>query len=161
MYCVLPRERHSDSPALADAARAGAHIDPEPVHLVASAYVDKVPKDGGGIALFPGSHRLLYEAEPDSVDLARYSILHSPHPESGAAAFVWPQPRPKQKTGLKDALADIEPFEFFGDEGDVVLWHGRMFHSATPNYSNPPQIRQMILYDAYKKSVYGLSLIHI
>ena len=48
----------------------------------------------------------------------------------------------------------MKPFEFFGDEGDVVLWHGRMFHSATPNYSNPPQIRQMILYDAYKKSVY-------
>jgi len=56
---------------------------------------------------------------------------------------------------IEDAASvDIEPFEFFGDEGDVVLWHGRMFHSATPNYSNPPQIRQMILYDAYKKSVY-------
>jgi ectoine hydroxylase-related dioxygenase (phytanoyl-CoA dioxygenase family) len=149
MYCVLPRERTSASPSLADAARAGAHIDPEPMHMVATAYVDKVPKDGGGIALFPGSHRLLYEAEPDSVDLACYSILHSPHPESGAAAFVLPQPQ-----GLKDALADIEPFEFFGDEGDVVLWHGRMFHSATPNYSSPPQIRQMILYDACKKSMY-------
>jgi hypothetical protein len=62
---------------------------------------------------------------------------------------VLPQP-----PGLRDVLADIEPFEFFGDEGDVVLWHGRMFHSATPNYSNPPQIRQMITYDAYKKSVY-------
>ena len=120
------------------------------MHLVAIGYVDKVLKDGGGIALFPGSHRLLYKAEPDSVDLARYSILHSPHPDSGAAAFVLPQP-----PGLKDALANIEPFEFFGDEGDVVLSHGRMFHSAIQrNYSNPPQIRQMILYDAYKKSVY-------
>jgi hypothetical protein len=149
MYCVLPRGRKGASLSLADAARAGAHLDPEPVHLVASGYVDKVPKDGGGIALFPGSHRLLYEAEPSSADLARYSILHPPHPESGAAAFVLPQP-----PGLKDALADIEPFEFFGEEGDVILWHGRMFHSATPNYSNPPQIRQMILYDAYKKSVH-------
>jgi hypothetical protein len=149
MYCVLPRGRKGASLSLADAARAGAHIDPEPMHLVASGYVDKVPKDGGGIALFPGSHRLLYEAEPSSADLACYSILHSPHPESGAAAFVLPQP-----PGLKDALADIEPFEFFGEEGDVILWHGRMFHSATPNYCNPPQIRQMILYDAYKKSVH-------
>ena len=149
MYCVLPREHKGPLPALADAARAGAHIDPEPVHLVASAYVDKVPKGGGGIALFPGSHRLLYEAEPSSADLAHYSILYPPHPESGAAAFVLPQP-----PDLKKALANIEPFEFFGDEGDVVLWHGRMFHSATPNHSNPPQIRQMVLYDAYKKSVY-------
>ena len=102
VYCVLPRERTSSSPSLADAARAGAHIDPEPMHLVASGYIDKVPQGGGGTALFPGSHRLLYEAEPSSVDLARYSILHPPHPDSGAAAFVLPQP-----AGLRDALADI------------------------------------------------------
>jgi hypothetical protein len=149
VYCVLPQERTSASPSLAAAARRGAHIDPEPVHLVVSGYIDKVPKDGGGIAVFPGSHRLLYEAEPGSVDIARYSVLHPPDSDSGAAAFVLPQP-----PGLKDALADIEPVEFFGDEGDVILWHGRMFHSATPNYSTPPQIRQMITYDAYRKSVY-------
>ena len=149
LYCVLPQERANSSPAMADAARAGAHIDPEPVHLAVSGYIDKVPQGGGGIALFPGSHRLLYEAEPGSVDIARYSILHPPHPDSGAAEFALPQP-----PSLKEALAGIEPFEFFGDEGDVVLWHGRMFHSVTPNYSNPPQIRQMVIYDAYKKSVY-------
>ena len=153
MYCVLPREHTGDSTILADAARAGAHIDPEPMHLVASAYVDQVPKGGGGIALFPSSHNLLYQAEPNSVDLARYSVLYTPHLQSGAAAFVLPQP-----PGLKDALANIEPFEFFGDEGDVVLWHGRIYHSATPNYSNPPQIRQMILYDVYKKSVYDRNI---
>jgi hypothetical protein len=149
IYCVLPQERTSDSPSLADAARAGAHIDPESMHVVASGYIDKVPKDGGGIALFPESHRLLYEAEPTSADIACYTKLHPPHPESGAAAFVLPQP-----PGLRDALADIEPFEFFGEEGDVVLWHGRMFHSATPNYSSPPQIRQMITYDACTKSLH-------
>lgn len=148
-YCVLPRERPNDAPSLADAARAGAHIDPEPMHMVASAYIDRVPEGGGGISLFPGSHRLLYEAEPSSADIACYTKLHPPHPEHGAAAFDLPKP-----PGLKDALADIEPIEFHGEEGDVVLWHGRSYHSATPNYSNPPQIRQMILYDAYKKSVY-------
>ena len=149
MYCVLPQERTDSSPSMADAARIGAHIDPEPMHLVVSGYIDRVPKGGGGIALFPGSHRLLYSAKPDSADIARYTILHPPHPDSGAAAFVLPQP-----AGIKEAIADIEPFEFFGDEGDVVLWHGQMFHSATPNYSHPPQIRQMITYDAYKKSIY-------
>ena len=150
VYCVLPQERTDASPSLADAARAGAHIDPEPMHFVVSGYIDTVPKGGGGIALFPGSHRLLYEAVPESADLGRYSILHPPHPESGAAAFVLPQP-----PGLKDKLADIEPFEFYGAEGDVVLWHGKMYHSATTNYCTaPPQIRQLILYDVYKKSVY-------
>ena len=148
-YCVLPRERPDSPPSLADAARAGAHIDPEPMHMVVSGYIDNVPKGGGGITLFPGSHRLLYEAEPSSADIASYTVLHPPHPVSGAAAFDLPQP-----ANLKDGLANIEPVEFSGNEGDVILWHGRMYHSATPNYSNPPQIRQMILYDAYKKSVY-------
>ena len=115
------------------------------MHLVVSGYIEKVPQGGGGIALFPGSHRLLYEAEPGSSDIARYSILHPPHPHNSAAAFVLPQP-----PGFRDVLADIELFESFGDEGHVVLWHGRMFYSTTPNDSNPPQIRQMITYDAYK-----------
>ena len=57
-----------------------------------------------------------------------------------------------QPAGLKDGIDNITPFEFFGEEGDVVLWHGRMYHSATPNYSD--QIRQMILYDVMKKSVH-------
>lgn len=148
-YCVLPQERTDESPPLAEAARKGAHIDPQPMQMVASAYIDKVPEGGGGIALFPGSHRLLYEAEPSSADIGHYAVLHPPHPESGAAAFELPKP-----SDLKDALNDIEPVEFYGDEGDVILWHGCMYHSATPNYNNPPQIRQMILYDAYKKSVY-------
>ena len=149
-YCVLPQERPDDAPSLADSARAGAHIDPEPMQVVVSGYIEDVPQGGGGIALFPGSHRVLYEAEPSSADIAHYSVLHPPHPESGAAAFVLPRP-----ASLKEALESIEPVEFHGEEGDVVLWHGRMFHSATPNYSNPPQIRQMVLYDAYKKSVYA------
>ena len=150
IYCVLPEKRVSSSSSLRRAALVGAHIDPEPVHLVVSGYIADVPKNGGGIAVFPGSHRLLYEANPESVDIACYSILHPPHLENGAAEFVLPQP-----SGLKDLLNDIEPYEFFGEEGDVILWHGRIFHSATANYSDPPQIRQMITYDAYKKTVYN------
>ena len=148
-YCVLAQERPDDAPSLGEAARKGAHIDPEPMHMVVSGYIDNVPKGGGGISLFPGSHRLLFEAEPSSADIAHYTVLHPPHPESGAAAFELPKP-----ADLKDALNDIEPVEFYGEAGDVILWHGMMYHSATPNYSDPPQIRQMILYDAYKKSVY-------
>jgi hypothetical protein len=35
------------------------------------------------------------------------------------------------------------------------LWHGRLFHSATPNYSsNPPSIRQLALYDVVKTSTF-------
>eukprot|EP01043_Picozoa_sp_COSAG02_P100146 COSAG02_NODE_36237_length_457_cov_0.932961_1_plen_102_part_01 len=48
MYCNLPVERTLDSRSMAEAARAGAHIDPEPMHLVVSGYVDDVPQSGGG-----------------------------------------------------------------------------------------------------------------
>jgi hypothetical protein len=65
MYCVLPQERTAASPSVAEAARRGAHCDPEPMHLVVSGYVDAVPPSGGGFTLFPGSHRLLYEAFPE------------------------------------------------------------------------------------------------
>ena len=78
LYCNLPTEHTPDSPTMAAAARQGAHIDPEPMHCVVSGYIDDVPKGGGGLALFPGSHRLLYNAEPASADLARYSTLHPP-----------------------------------------------------------------------------------
>lgn len=150
VYCVLPEEKTATSPSMADAARAGAHIDPEPVQLIASGYIDRVPKGGGGIALFPGSHRLLAEAVPEAADQGSYSILHPPHPQTGAAEFKLPLP-----ADLKDKLADIEPFEFHGEEGDVILWHGNTYHAATPNYAtDPPQIRQLVLYDAYRTSVY-------
>lgn len=43
----------------------------------------------------------------------------------------------------------------FGPGWTRRLWHGRMFHSPTPNYSsNPPTIRQMALYDVVKVSTF-------
>eukprot|EP01052_Picozoa_sp_SAG31_P049940 SAG31_NODE_11168_length_1058_cov_37.364964_2_plen_119_part_01 len=51
----------------------------------------------------------------------------------------------RDNQGIKSALATMEPYEFFGSAGDIVLWHGRLFHTATPNYTE--QIRKMVLYD--------------
>jgi hypothetical protein len=36
---------------MAEAARGGAHMDPEPVHLVVSGYVDEVPGGLGRIVV--------------------------------------------------------------------------------------------------------------
>ena len=71
IYCVLPEKRVSSSPSLRVSALAGAHIDPEPVHLVVSGYIDRVPKNGGGIG-FPQSHRFLHDADPESADIASF-----------------------------------------------------------------------------------------
>ena len=44
--------------------------------------------------------------------------------------------------------------EFCGEEGGVVLWHARCFHSASRNFSaqlyDTPQIREAIFYDCHR-----------
>jgi hypothetical protein len=67
-----------------EAARAGVHQDPPPKHLVASALLDAVPPGGGGMAVFPGSHKLMFEQDPASLDTQATAQLHQPHPRDGA-----------------------------------------------------------------------------
>ena len=50
-YCVLPQPRTNSSPSMEEAARAGAHQDPPPKHLVACALLESVPAGGGGMAV--------------------------------------------------------------------------------------------------------------
>jgi hypothetical protein len=63
LYGNLSQERTASSPSFVTAARAGAHVDPMPAHLIASALIADVAPDGGGMALFPGTHRALYDAD--------------------------------------------------------------------------------------------------
>ena len=51
LYCVLPQDKTAGSKEMAEAARGGAHMDPEPVHLVVSGYVDEVPGGLGRIVV--------------------------------------------------------------------------------------------------------------
>eukprot|EP01048_Picozoa_sp_COSAG05_P017098 COSAG05_NODE_2287_length_3273_cov_132.259609_2_plen_394_part_00 len=165
-YCVLPQERAANSPSLLEAARAGVHQDPPPKHLVVSALLEAVPRGGGGMAVFPGSHKLLFEQDRASLDMLATVDLHLPHQQDGAGGSVLnARFRPafercqrilrgehvdsQQPDGAPTSM--LQPVEFCGDAGDVMLWHGRLFHSATPNFA-PGQIRQMVLYDCVAKS---------
>ena len=61
---AAPQDKTAGSKEMAEAARGGAHMDPEPVHLVVSGYVDEVPQGGGGFAVFPGSCGILTLTPP-------------------------------------------------------------------------------------------------
>ena len=105
------------------------------------------------MALFPRSHKLLFERNAATVDIPATVDFFVPHPESGAGgSYLRPEYKEDYQACLQQIRYNMEPFEFYGAAGDVVLWHARMFHSATPNYSQ--QIRQMVLYDVVKKSVH-------
>jgi hypothetical protein len=80
IYCTLPRtgaDAATDKPCEAGARGGpprGGHWDnsyvpdsPSPNCLMASCYIDDVPKGGGGLVVYPGSHRRNW---------AYYSELH-------------------------------------------------------------------------------------
>jgi hypothetical protein len=48
---AAPQDKTAGSKEMAEAARGGAHMDPEPVHLVVSGYVDEVPGGLGHIVV--------------------------------------------------------------------------------------------------------------
>ena len=90
VYCVLPTstadpifastgaamddgaDAAAQTPAdLAERRRAelarglkGAHVDPQPSHMVVACYIDEVPEGGGGFCIFPRSHREFYARDP-------------------------------------------------------------------------------------------------
>ncbi|MGH9044769.1 MAG: phytanoyl-CoA dioxygenase family protein [Acidimicrobiales bacterium] len=82
-----------------------------------------VEPGGGGTLLVEGSHhlaaRLLWEAEPDGLDADDFDEpLTATLDEQG-----WP--------GVVEVVAE---------EGDVVLAHPLVFHSANPNYGTRPRV---------------------
>ena len=52
---------------------------------------------------------------------------------------------PEYEAEMKEVMADTQPVDCHGKEGDVVLWHHRLAHMAGHNYSDV--IRQAVLYD--------------
>jgi hypothetical protein len=165
LYGVLPEQRTPSSPSFDAAARASAHNDPIPSHLVACALVDDVAPGGGGLALFPRTHTALFEADSQGkllADIARSFRLNLPHPTTGAGCWSFvPTLNPDVVARVKDASRPdaFQPVEFCGSGGDVMLWHARVFHGGTPNY-NPGTIRKLLLYDVASKDVNQVAYEH-
>lgn len=96
--------------------------------MAAVAYLDRVQPRGGGFTVWPGSHRILEQFFQD-------------HPlETLGELGSRPAAIDGDGWDLDARLQDqIDPFEISGDAGTLVLWHGKLLHTAGVNHS--PHVR--------------------
>ncbi|MDA2989013.1 MAG: phytanoyl-CoA dioxygenase family protein [Actinomycetota bacterium] len=132
IYCTLP---YGDVPRKPDQA----HTDGTPIMIGAVGLIDDVLPDGGAFKVWPGSHRRLYPLFWMQYDQAR--IPYYPQMPS----FKGLLNPPEYHEELARIMDDTEPVDCWGAKGDVVLWHYRLAHMASHNYS--PQMRKAILGD--------------
>ena len=107
IYCIRPE------PAGVETGRL-CHVDEHPFHLGLIGYLEDVPRGGGGLVVWPGTHRLLGP-------LFRSRHLFDPLDEFEAT------------------LAEVrgrEPVDCWGQAGDVIVFHHRVGHAAGPNHSD-------------------------
>lgn len=142
LYCTLP-----NSPPPKE-KWGGAHA--EALYdtfwrLQTAVYIDDVPEDGGGLMLWPGSHRRIWDY---------WEAVHRevPPPDRPEGVPEWDG---YTAPPLVDIKADTEPVSTFGPAGSVVLWHANMLHVAGQN-TRDDVIRQAAIY-AFAKTPESLS----
>lgn len=101
------------------------HLDAHPFELSSMLYLEDVEDEAGGLAVWPGSHRLFahaFEAEFNFLPTLAYKRLLS-------------------------LLQRFRPRTLGGKKGDLIIFHNRLLHSNTFNFSN--QIRYGLLIDIF------------
>jgi len=122
IYCTLPygdRDIPERPP--------GCHVDAHPFHLGLVGYIDFVPPGGGGFTVWPGSHRTFY------------TDFHSRYRYEPTETYA----KHRDELTASGTYVDCH-----GGPGDIVFWHHRIGHTASPNRSR--QIRKAVLYDFRK-----------
>lgn len=123
LYCTLP-----NSPSKED--YSGAHAEAlleTHWRLQIAAYIDDVPPLAGGLTLWPGSHRRIWD-HWEGV---------SPEERSEWDGYKAPP--------IPDIKADTEPVVTSGPAGSVVLWHANLLHMAGQN-TRSDAMRQATIY---------------
>ena len=136
IYFTRPRSERADD---------DAHTDGHPFNLGLVGLIDDVLPDGGAFKVWPGSHKRLYPMFQMQYDQPR--IPYYEHLPSHKGIIH----SPEYVDELARVMADTRPIDCWGKTGDVILWHHRLAHMASPNYSNA--IRQAVLYDFTRKDL--------
>jgi hypothetical protein len=108
------------------------HIDEGPSTIGVVCYVDRVDPDGGGFTVWPGSHKRMHFTS------------HSRHLRQDGEAYN------QVKKDLDDSW-ETSSVQTYGDPGDIVIWHHRMAHMASHNYTS--NIRKAVLTDFRFKNI--------
>ena len=102
------------------------HIELHPSQLIALCYLEDVVPGGGGLHVWPGSHRELYPALGSKLE-------HIATPAYEAAFARW---------------AGRQPLEVPGRQGDIVIIHHRLLHA--PSLNRSPNMRYGFLCDYWR-----------
>lgn len=132
LYCTLP-----NSPPPADNYR-GAHSEAlydTRWRIQIAAYIDDLPPKAGGLTLFPGSHRRIWD---------HWEAVHRDSPPPAMPTGI-PEWEGYTAPPLPEIKADTEPVETAGPVGSVVLWHANLLHMAGQN-QHSDVIRQATIY---------------
>ena len=110
VYALLPKRRTSEEKMEYVRTRAlGPHTDRVCQQLNVCTYLDSVPPRGGGFTVYPGSHKIMFQAHETESN--------------------W-SPTPEFRDAIAHVRETITPVEFAGEAGDVIFWHGRTVHSS-------------------------------
>jgi hypothetical protein len=109
LYCIVPL-----APSIAYRAVAKPHIESHAAQLIALCYLEDVVKGGGGLSVWPGSHREVYPAMGSKLE-------HVATPAYDRVFGKW---------------ARLQPIEIEGRRGDIVIIHHRLLHAPSLNRSS-------------------------
>lgn len=109
------------------------HIESHAAQLIALCYLDDVKPGGGGLLVWPGSHRDIYPVMGSKLE-------HVSTPEYEEIFWRW---------------AALEPVEVSGERGDIVIIHHRLLHA--PNINKSRRIRYGFLCDYQRADFRTLS----
>ncbi|MFC3693834.1 phytanoyl-CoA dioxygenase family protein [Chenggangzhangella methanolivorans] len=124
LYLIVPFQGSEDA-----ARYALPHVEAHPVQIIATTYLQDVRPGGGGLLVWPGSHRDLYPAFESKVDfIARDSYRE-----------------------IMKRYRRLEPVELSGAAGDAILIHHRLLHA--PSLNRRRRIRYALLCDYFLPNV--------
>jgi hypothetical protein len=128
IYGILPQPPGTERPK---PGPEGCHSDAHPFHLGVMAYIDDVPPNGGGLRLWPGSHKRVFHT------------FERQHTSFRGEAFG---------EAMQEVKEEISAVDCYGPAGTVIFWHHRLGHNPGTNHV-AQNIRQAVLFDFIKSNV--------
>lgn len=122
LYCIIPLDT-----SVRFRLPVKPHIESHPSQLIAMCYLEDVAEGGGGLSVWPGSHREIYPVMGSKLE-------HVATPEYTEVFSKW---------------AGLQPIELPGNRGDIVIIHHRLLHAPSLNRSK--RIRYAFLCDYMRK----------
>ena len=122
IYSIFPRPSLRENPA----RMLAPHLDMVPLELNGALYLDHVGQQAGAFTVWPGSHIPLWDQSTEDVNFA-------------------PRSKDEYEAVTEDIKARVQPVEFAGEVGDVILVHPFLLHSTGINTSD--RIRHATILD--------------